>query len=159
MTYDELQEMTGFARATVSKGLKLLKEMQAIEVRKEGRINIYTLPDVAVDGSYCQLPQQYILDGSRNVLQKFSGLQLHTRHGLNAIKLYVLFLALRQRRFNTTAVSYDGIMKHTGIRREDIPKAFSMLVALELARTAEDKDERDHDKSRRYKVLGLNAIR
>lgn len=157
ITYDELQDLTGFARSTVSKGLKILKQMDAVEIKKEGRANVYTLPDVEIDGRYCQLPQEYILDGSPKVLRRFEGVPLHTREFLNAIKLYVLFLALRNRRFNTTAVSYEGIMKYTGMRREDIPKAFSMLVALELTRATEDKDERENDKSRRYKVLGLHA--
>jgi DNA-binding transcriptional ArsR family regulator len=57
VTYDELQAMTGFARATISKSLMLLQGMNAIRIRKEGRTSVYELPEVEVNGQYCQLPQ------------------------------------------------------------------------------------------------------
>jgi hypothetical protein len=71
------------------------------------------------------------------------------------MKLYVLFMAFRNMRFNTTSISYEGIMKYTGMRRADIPDAFSLLVAHELARADDESDSRENDKSKRYRIRGL----
>ena len=44
------------------------------------------------------------------------------------------------------------------MRRADIPEAFSLLAAHELVRASDEDDPRDHDKSKRYRVLGLGPI-
>ncbi|WP_439672905.1 hypothetical protein AEMCBJ_33550 (plasmid) [Cupriavidus necator] len=173
LSYDEMREMTGFAKATVLKAVMLLEGMGAIVSRKEGRRRVYALPQVAQSGQWCQLPQDYLLTRrgdkqygleleeppSRNhELKRLRGFPFGYRAGLNAMKLYVLFVALRNQRLDTTAISYDTIMGYTGMRRADIPEAFSLLVAHELARAADERDGRDYDRSKRYRVLGLGAM-
>ena len=155
VTYDELQHMVGFARKTVSKALMLLEAMDAVEIRREGRRNIYAMPDVLIAGAYCQVPQSHLMGRSRDQLLSLRDFPTERRISLNAMKLYLLLLARRDWKRDTAAISYDGIMRYTGMRREDIPAANSMLVAHDLVRTAEDKDERDYDRSKRYRVLGL----
>ncbi|WP_218829059.1 hypothetical protein [Burkholderia sp. HI2714] len=49
-------------------------------------------------------------------------------------------------------------MTQTGMRRKDIPKAFSLLVAQELARATDADDDREQDKSKRYRILGLYSM-
>ncbi|MGF7001264.1 hypothetical protein [Paraburkholderia sp. GAS32] len=158
VTYDELQTMTGFARATISKALMLLQSMGAIKIHKVGRASVYELTEVSVNGRYCQVPQAFLLDGKEAELRRLIRLPTHTRTCLNAMKLYMLFLAYRNHRFDTTAIGYESIMAHTGMRRADIPEAFSLLVAHELVRASDADDSRDHDKSKRYRVLGLGQI-
>ncbi|WP_109482540.1 hypothetical protein [Paraburkholderia sp. C35] len=158
VTYDELQRLTGFARATIAKALMLLEGMDAIRISKAGRASVYELPEVSVNGHYCQLPQGYLLDGKQDELRRLVRLPTNTRACLNAMKLYVLFLAYRNHRIDTTAIGYESIMTHTGMRRADIPEAFSLLVAHELVRASDESDERDYDKSKRYRVLGLGRV-
>jgi len=158
VTYDELQSMTGFARATIAKALMLLESMGAINIEKVGRTSVYGLPEVGINGRYCQVPQAYLLDGKESELRRLIRLPTNTRACLNAMKLYVLFLAYRNHRFDTTAIGYEAIMAHTGMRRADVPEAFSLLVAHELARASDEQDEREQDKSKRYRVLGLTRI-
>lgn len=174
LSYDEMREMTGFAKATVVKAIMLLESHGAIVSRKEGRRRLYALPQVSEKGKWCQLPQNYLLTrrGDKNqwghvfdegpdaqhTLKRLRGFPFGYRAGLNAMKLYLVLLALRSNRWNTTAISYDSIMAYTGMRRADIPEAFSLLVVHELARAADEIDPRDYDRSKRYRVLGLEPI-
>lgn len=154
MTYTEINKLTGFARATIAQAISLLEGMGAIRVRKEGRHNVYELMGVNEPGKWCQLPQEYLMDGGTLALKRLKGLT-GNRVSLNSMKLYVLLLALRERHFNTTAISYDGIVRHTGMRREDIPSSLSQLSSLQLVRVTDDLDDRPEDHSHRYRVLGL----
>ncbi len=158
VTYDDLQSLTGFPRPTIAKALMLLESMGAIKIHKKGRASVYELPEVKVPGRYCQVPQGYLLDGKEAELRRLTRLPTRTRACLNAMKLYVLFLAYRNHRFDTTAIGYEAIMAHTGMRRADIPEAFSLLVAHEMVRASDETDEREQDKSKRYRVLGLGRI-
>jgi hypothetical protein len=67
-------------------------------------------------------------------------------------------LDIKLTRFDTTAIGYESIMEHTGMRRADIPDAFSLLVSHELVRASDEIDEREQDKSKRYRVLGLGRL-
>jgi hypothetical protein len=158
VTYDDLRAMTGFARATISKGLMLLQGMGAIAIDNESRASVYELNGVETPGCFCQLPQSYLLWNSNDELRRLRQLPTKFRVGLNAMKLYVLMLKYRNQAYNTTAIGYEAIMKHTGMRREDIPEAMGMLSALELARASDDSDPREHDKSKRYRIIGLTNL-
>jgi DNA-binding transcriptional ArsR family regulator len=158
VTYDELQTLTGFARATISKGLMLLQAMGAVKIHKIGRSSVYELAEILENGKYCQVPQAYLFDGTETIMRRLTRLPTRTRACLNAMKLYVLFLAYRDHRFDTTAIGYESIIAHSGMRRADIPEAFALLVAGELARASDVLDGRDEDKSKRYRELGLKPV-
>ncbi len=154
VTWDDMRAQTGFARATIGKGIALLEATGAISVRKSGRVNLYTLKGVGEKGGWCQLPQAYLLNAFGG-LSHLKGAETN-RVVLNGLKIYVLLLALRRQQFNTAAVSYSGITRHTGVRRADISKALSWLVSLELVHVSEDTDSRSQeDFSRRYRIEGL----
>ncbi|MGX5659322.1 hypothetical protein ACWKWV_06320 [Castellaniella ginsengisoli] len=159
VTFDELQRMTGFARSSVSSGLGLLEDLDAIKRVKIGRANYYELIGVDTAGEWCQLPQSKLLraDGSLSIkpLER-------KRSTLHALKIYILLAALRNQKFNTTAISYSGIMKWTGLRRADIGPALQILIAWELIGVSDDIDQRHlsaEDRSKRYRLTGLGAVR
>lgn len=160
VTYDDLGAMTGFARATIAKALMLLEGMEAIKIHKDRRANVYELIGVETPGSFCQLPQSHLLWSSNDELRRLRQLPKQFRVGLNAMKMYVLLLKYRNQAYNTTAIGYESLMQHSGMRREDIPGAMGMLSALELVRASDDSDPREHDKSKRYRIIGLtNMVR
>jgi len=156
VTYDDLQSLTGYARATIAKALMLLEGMAAICIRREGRSNFYALPAIGINGGWCQLPQAHLMDSSSSQIKRLEKLPAK-KVSLNAMKLYVVLLTWRAQRLNTTAMSYSTITKYTGIRREEIRQACSMLVALELAHTTKEEDARSQDDpSNRYVIRGLH---
>jgi hypothetical protein len=158
VTWDDLQENTGFARATIGRAISLLEAWGAISVTKLGRCNVYHLLGVELSGGWCKFPETFV-EANGNPVARFKGLP-PTIIGLNALKLYVVLLALRSTKFETTAISYDGITRWTGIRREHIRKAWGFLDGQQLATVTYERDERHGkssagDQSHRYAIVGL----
>lgn len=158
VTYDELEELTGFPRPTVAKALKLLQELRLIVATKVGRSMWYGLPGLHGKGGWCQVPQEHLLRGASGGLRRLRGTVVN-RVVLNALKLYILLLANRNQRANTSAMSYRSMEKYSGVRRSDISPALSHLTALQLVTVAEDQaDDRTEDRSMRYELKGLKPI-
>lgn len=154
VTFDDLRDMTGLAKATISTAIGLLQGFSAIDIHQEGRANLYELKGLDVDGGWCKLPQGWLVDRSGNLKIKEIP---RNRRSLNALKLYLLMLMLRDRKTNTTAVSFTTITLRTGIRREDIAMALGTLFTIQLLRLSPDRDIRHQlgDNSHRYSILGL----
>lgn len=158
VTWTELQQATGHARATVGKGIMLLESWGVIKVKKIGRANHYQLVRVHEPGHWCALPTEFP-EKNGDAVSRFRDLP-STQLGLNALKLYVVLLARRSTQYNTTSLSFNGIIRWTGIRREDIRKAWGFLDGQHLATVSTARDSRhnklgDDDQSQRYALIGL----
>lgn len=153
-TFEDIREMTRLAKPTISRAIDLLKAFGVIDINRSGRANTYSLIGIDQDGGWCQLPQGWLLDRSGNL--KLKGLP-RNRHVLNALKVYLILMHLRDRKTNTAAVSYTAITRWSGVRREDIPTALGTLNSLQMARPSLDRDIRHQlgDNSHRYSVIGL----
>ena len=159
-TYDNLHALTLLSRAKIATGLRLLEKHKIITVARNKRTNQYTLPGISEGGKWAQLPQSYLLVG--RVLKGFSGFQLRHRTELNALKLYLLLLAYRDVKGNFTAIGYERICELTGFTRNDVVRARSLLISLELITfnlVFFEKHEQLNDDftraSSRYRILGF----
>lgn len=158
VSYEELRLMTGCAKKTLSSAINLLVDVGAVERVKIGRANQYKLLGLDAPGSWCQVPQEALL--KRDGTLKIKDME-RKRKTLFALKLYVLLLALRNRRDNKATISYSGITKWSGIRREDIGQAIQILIAYDLVKVSAasvDQDDRyieEGDRSNRYHISGL----
>lgn len=156
VTYEELRQMTGFAKSAIARGLSLLEMHGAISSAKDGRASNYTLIGLETPSQWCQLPPASLLKGHELALKNLP----RNRVTLNAMKVYVVFLVLRSNKLNTTAMGYEAISTWTGVRREDIPTALGVLASLNLVRISLERDYRhskggSNDQSNRYKIVGL----
>jgi hypothetical protein len=157
--YDELQDLVRVARATVSKAIGHLEAWGAIRVHPDGRRSVYELRGVEFNGGWCQLPQSRLLNAGGTALAPFTGGRAN-RFSLNAVKLYVLLMAKRYQRFNTTALGYTAIGRLAGIRREEISNALQQLIALQLVSLAAERSDGREDvdeRTQRYVIEGLSA--
>jgi len=160
-SYTDIQTLTGLSRLLISKALRLLEELEAVNTEREGNGCVYSLLGVDENGSWCALPQGYLMD-SKDELARLKGIHeiLRRPASLWAMKLYMILMAFRDRRSNTARMRYETITEYTGLRREDISTASQILVALQLIRIADDDEEplrvgeRRHN---RYKIMGLTA--
>ena len=89
---------------------------------------------------------------------------LHTaiknRSSLDAMKLYMLLLAMRERHSNVARASYATIREYTGVRKEEISVAVQLLQGAQLVRLARDEEvplKRSQHRHNRYIVTGLNG--
>lgn len=158
VTWKDLQKSVGVAPATLGKAISLLEAWGAIAVKKVGRSAHYELIGVGSAGGWCKLPQTF-LEAHGDPVSRFKDLP-GTLLGLNALKLYVVLVALRSSQTQTTALSFTSITKWTGIRREDIRKAWGFLESQQLAAISPHWDYRHStqdaaDRSQRYAIVGL----
>ena len=73
------------------------------------------------------------------------------------MNLYVRLLAFRAWKRNITIIGYEKIMAYTGMRRANIPRAASLLVAADLIRVTDDLDALPDARSKRYRIAGLRT--
>ncbi|MBS0341965.1 MAG: hypothetical protein JSS56_15695 [Proteobacteria bacterium] len=158
LTYEELRKMTGFAKVTIAGALNLLQGLEAIRVVK-GHSSRYELIGLENNkGGWRKLPQEKLLNGDGSLLFKQ---EKRNKVTLNALKIYLLMVHLRNDALNTTALSYTAITRWTGVRREEIPVALGMLGNMDLVRRSFERDfrhsrEGGDDQSHRYVVQGLS---
>jgi hypothetical protein len=160
VSYEDLRQMTGFAKSAIARGLSILEAWKAIETAKVGRENKYRLLGLDEPGAWCQLPQASLIKGSELLLKPLP----RNRATLNATKVYLVLLALRNRELNTAAISYSKITDYTGVRREDIAQALGILATMNLIRRSDGRDFRHaiagaNDQSNRYRIIGLGFDR
>lgn len=157
VSIDNLRDMTGLARITVSNALMLLEGLEAISRRLVGRKNVYTLRGVESNtaGTWSMLPQGRLLRADELILKTLP----RNRNTLHALKVYIVLLRLRSTREKTTSVSYKGLVQWSGVRREEIHNALGTLSALGLIYVSFERDVRHaQDTSQRYGIFGLGPV-
>lgn len=160
-TYEDLIALTNLSRGPIASGLKLLRELGAITATKNGNGCIYSLQGIETNGNYCALPQEYLLDG-QTVMRRLKGLHtaIKNRSSLDAMKLYMLLLALRDRQLNVARASYPTIREYTGMRKEEISVAVQLLQGAQLIRLARDEEvplNVGQHRHNRYIIAGLSG--
>lgn len=157
MSYDELQELSGFHRATLGKAISLLEAWGALSVEKNGRSNVYVLPGLDTPGHWRKLPQDPLIAASRFALKALP----RSRASLNALKLYLALVGVFNDSLGTSTMSYNAFVSWTGVRREDVPAALSILANYNLVRPSFDRDSRHAENisgehAQRYWLNGLS---
>lgn len=157
VSLDDLRDMTGLARITISNALMLLEGLEAISRQLVGRKNVYTLRGVESNstGTWSMLPQGMLLRADELTLKKLP----RNRNTLHALKVYLVLLRLRSSREKTASVSYNGLVLWSGVRREEIHNALGTLSALGLIHISFERDVRHaQDTSQRYGIVGLGPV-
>jgi len=132
LTYSRLADITGFSRSKISGGLRVLEELGAIEIHRSGRSNNYYVVDFGQHGGWGKLPAKGLYTKDLQRIHAFHALRLRSRVELNALKVYLLIVALRNNATNYAFVAYDRIGDYTGINRNDVKPALSWLVTQAL---------------------------
>jgi hypothetical protein len=123
VTYNDLVLATGLSRTSVAAGLGKL-EGRLIEKHSQ---SMYSLTAFDPHGGWAILPYERLYT-PRGQIKFFQDLKKRKAIELNALKLYLLFVARRDRDTNQAHISYDKIEAYTGIARDDIKPAISFLL-------------------------------
>jgi hypothetical protein len=130
VTYDELTKRTTLSRAKVSRGLTVLEDRKPITRRTDGRRSDVGLANFDPNLGWAKLPLKSMYAGGR--IRAFDEFTLRRPVELDAMKLFFLFAERRDRASNVANISYDGIESYTGIARQKIKPAQSLLAALSM---------------------------
>jgi DNA-binding transcriptional ArsR family regulator len=141
ITYDNLTLATGLSRSKVSAGLSVLSNHALIDRAPSGRSS-FTLRNFDPTRGWSKLPARQLY--SAGAISAFGEFKLRNSAELNAMKLFLLFVARRGNDTNLANISYDKITEYSGLDRSRIKQGLSVLAVaglVHIERTASDISE------------------
>lgn len=123
VSYNDFEILTGLSRPMIAKGIRALENMGILEIGS-GYAHRYTVNEVG-DTYWAKLPFDLLTRSLKDI-----GNRGAVR--LAALKIYVLLVARRNNAYDWTALTYDQIGDHAGVRRADIRAALSELYSVSL---------------------------
>jgi len=127
-TYDQLCMATGLSRAKLSKGLVILNSHNILT--PEHLRSTYQLVGYDKTRGWAKFPVKGMYSGA--TIAAFTDFHLRHMTELDALKLFFLFVAHRDRESNFANIGYDKIEEYSGINRRRIKSGLSLLAALSL---------------------------
>jgi len=157
LTYDRINTMAGLSRAKISAGLAILDGAGLIGKLDRSIFQLAHL-NTRVRG-WGMLPAKGLYNSSGNV-PFFKNLHLRSRTELDAMKIYLLFVARRDIERNRIDLSFDKIKEYSGVSRKKIPAALSLLAVNDLIRSERQRsDINDYATSNFYRLSFLDSYR
>lgn len=157
LSYDDLMVMTGLSRSMVRKGTLRLCDAGLVNVTHEGkgRKNRYFVVDYSAT-PWGKLPYRQIAGpGTSQELKLLNELSCKSVVDLNALKLFLLLSAHRDKVSQYAMIGYTKIEEATGIWRDNIRRAISILIEHGLVRVEQEKTPGEYNTPNRYRILGL----
>lgn len=155
MTYDDLQRATGLSRTTIAGGLGILEGWL---VDRKGQSN-FTLLNFDQYGGYAFLPAKPLYN-ARGRVSFFQEFKRRKAVELDALKLYLLIVSRRDRNTNLAHITYDKIVEYTGMDRDNIKTAISILAANGMVHVEHlPRQISQYGFSSAYRLVHLDAYR
>jgi hypothetical protein len=127
-TYDQLCDATGLSRAKLSNGLQLLERLEIVKPGPDR--STHQLVGFDPQKGWAKFPAKGMYSGGS--IAAFTDFRLRRVAELDAMKLFFLFIAHRDRHTNFANIGYEKIEESTDIRRLRIKTAPSLLATLSL---------------------------
>lgn len=135
LTYEQLTEIASLSRSSVRKGLIFLDSKNIIY--SEGvRNKVYIINNVGLSG-WCKIPIKALMKNADEI-EPFKILFNRYGHELNALKLYLYLLAIRDNDSAFSEVSIGKITTRTGISAKEVRVAFSFMQTMGLLNSVEE---------------------
>ncbi|MBL4602975.1 MAG: hypothetical protein JKY84_09520 [Emcibacteraceae bacterium] len=158
VTYDEFENFTGLSRALISSGIKFLADHHLITKTLIGRKQLYKLVNFHQPKYWTKMPKRHILTGKKQCY--LHNISPRRRSDLNALRIYLLFLALRDVRTNEAKISYTKLTEYIGLQRNQIRNALSILVESDLLYITNQHDySTTLNQSNKYFIRGFYDFR
>ncbi len=132
LSYSQFAELLDLSRAMIARGVSKLEAEKLIEVDRSLNTNLYSLTDFENGDGWGKLPKRHLFSGPGFGIRKLTQFSMRHRAHLNALKLYLLFIAFRDSKANAAKIAYDTIGEYTGIPKNHIHPAISVLIDLSL---------------------------
>ena len=156
ISYSQLSGLTNLSRAKISSGISILKNKKIISVSCEKKTNLYGLLWREKEEGWAKLPVKSMYNTDCSLIEPFKNFHLRKKVELDALKLYLILVAFRDEKSNSTVMKYETISNYTGIAMNDIKSASSFLVSLNLINV--DKSNIEDEMKRWKNVYRINGI-
>jgi len=152
LTYEELSIKTNLSKAMLSSGIDILCSMNLIQ-KKYGKRSVYKIIEFNISEKWAKLPSKkmYVNESVKG----FGNFKKRNKIELDALKLYFIFTSGRDRSENICWISYDKIIEKTGIKRENIKAAISLLCINSLIVVDQKRNEKNFIKNG-YRIIGIS---
>ena len=156
-TYDQLCATCSISRAKLSAGLRALEDRELIETIPK-RNSRYSVLNYDANSGWAKFPAQGLYSGQS--ITAFNNFHLRSIAELDALKLYFLFAARRDRETNMAHITYDDIEKYSGIGRARIKAGLSLLAVNALVHTEHVPSKfSEHGIANAYRLAHLHSNR
>jgi DNA-binding Lrp family transcriptional regulator len=132
LSFSDLSRITNLSRAKVAEAIRILELHDLIKRVRVQKTNIYKITGYNPERYWAKLPAKKMYDEQLNEILPFKHFKLRQKTELNALKIFFLLVALRDRKTNHANPSYDKISEYTGVQKGEIRSALSLLVTLEM---------------------------
>ena len=152
ITYDQIAEAVGLSRSKISAGLRKLESLGIVAMGDKR--SEYRLCGFAYNG-WGKLPASSLY--ARNVIRPFADFTLRKKAELDALKLYFLFVERRDEVTNLAHISYDKISRLSGISRNAIKTAQSLLISANMIYVEHiPLEDSEYGVANSYRLIGIN---
>jgi hypothetical protein len=156
MTYNRLCDATGLSRAKLARGLEILERFKLIE-REWCRRSHISLGSYNILRGWGKLPAKGMY---RSVtIEAFSDFKLRRRAELDALKIFLVFVAFRGNDINAANIGYSNIEKYSGVSETKIKSAISLLVTHNLIRVDQIPRKDEPGVWHTYRIVGIEPYR
>lgn len=157
LSYTDLTTITTLSRKLVSESIKKLTTAGLIEKSTKKKVNRYTLCNLSNELGWGKLPAKRIYEENLEKIKAFKYFTLRKKAELNALKLYFLIISLRDNDSNMSHMTYETIMKYTGIHRGEISSAISLLASNDLIKVIKVESQGDSSYlANAYRLVGID---
>lgn len=132
LTYSTIGNLSGLSRAKIAGGLRILESIALISRFGTGRDNVYKISNFESVRGWGKLPTSGLYSADRKSIPVFHRFQLRSKNELSALKIYYLIVATRDNSSGYAQVGYDKIQNYTGVPKNEIKSALSLLINLGL---------------------------
>lgn len=144
LTYDDINHLTGLSRKLISKGLSRLEAAGMIS-RLDDSSGRYAISGLDSGQRWAKLPCRALLSPAKTSFHPFLSFTLRSLHELNAMKLYLYYVGIRDRKHPYSASKYETICRRVIVSERHIPGANALLVATGLLSRIERRVDGDED--------------
>lgn len=156
LTYNQLCAMASLSREKIAQGLALLRVHGLIEREVAGRSTFKLVHALSATSPWAKLPARGLYHLGR--VGFFGDFHLRSRAELDAVKLYLLFVARRSRESNMAHITFDQIEARTGIQRSSIRSGLSLLTVNGLIHVDRFESRRHVDGvSQAYRLTHIDS--
>lgn len=157
ISFNDLAEITGVSKPLIRPALNLLSDVLGvvrIEVAPFGGSHRYGFV-ADTERNFRKVPARGLYDRDAKRLVIADYFKLRSKAELNALKLYYLFIVMRDESKNYASVAYSNIEKYTGVRESDVKKANSHLINAGLIHVDQVLAPEQTYRHNAYRIIGI----
>ena len=138
ITYNEFMEVLSLSRAKVARGLETLIERGLITSPDR---SLYYVAGMSHKRPWGKLPCRAMYSPTGSYILMFRNFKLRTKQELNSLKLLLLLCARTNTNCGRAVIGTDKIQEWSGIPRNEVKSAASLLIANGLMQQERMQDQ------------------